>query len=110
MDRVAKQRQAQIRKGGLVPAVESPRKIEQPQLSHATKLPQKPRKFDLPPLPHGSHDEAIWDAEAVLWTGKLHVPHEAGVQTFAASSRTRFTLLSALDRRYRSWLKSLEAK
>ncbi len=105
MNRIEKQRRAQANKG-LVPAPESPRKLPQPVDTCVSTAQEQPRKFPLPRLPDGAHDEARWDAGRGVWSGRLHIPTGDGSHVhFNAEAQTRLTLLSKLDKLYRAWCK-----
>ncbi len=52
-------------------------------------------------LPHGSAFVVSYDAEMVLWSGRLTVPVEGQIQSFEASAFAVVTLMYKLDKLYR---------
>lgn len=55
-------------------------------------------------LPDGSTFHANWDASQGLWSGRLAVTTEGGMQAFDGKSDGLFKLLSQLDDQYRATL------
>lgn len=118
-DRLQRQRQAQVAKGfvtkppaeKLQPPPAPPGAPGKPKGKFKGK-PKKPNrgqrnaKFTQERLPNHSAFEATWNAEKVEWVGSLHVRDGEQARTFAATSKTLFTLVSSLDRQFRAWVKS----
>lgn len=101
MSRLDKQRKAQQKQPALQARPQPKRPGETP--AHLKRRPRTP--FNQPRLPDGSHDEARWDGQTMRWRGKLHVKSAENFVTFEAEAKSRLTLMTALDRLYRKWVK-----
>lgn len=56
-------------------------------------------------LPHGSCYEKTYDAQAVLWTGKLTVPQQGKEPlVFVTAASGSFRVEHTLDKMYRDWM------